>query len=394
MTGSLLLVWRYVCFNWGKSLVLVLCLLLSALLPVAVSILLRQFSRQIVARADATPAVVGHAGSGLDLALHALYFERGVARPVGWREFELIQESGLAKGIPVNARFSARGFPLVGTSLEYFAFRGLAIGGGRKFVRLGECVIGSQVAEELGLGPGDGLLSDRENVIDIAGLYPLKMRIAGVLARSDTADDRTVFTDLKTVWIIEGLGHGHQELGTGDNDDLLLGREKGHVVASAAVLPYTEVTEANIASFHFHGDQSSFPLTAILLAFPDEKSAAILQGRYPSPDGTVQMVLPRAAIDELLGMVFQTERFFHANSVLIGISTAMLMGLVGLLSVRLRRPELNTLFKIGCSRATVLMLLLGELVFVMAIAGVLLAVSVWLVQFYAGDLVQRLVVGG
>ena len=61
----------------------------------------------------------------------------------------------------------------------------------------------------LGLGPGDSLVSSPENFFDLAGVYPLKMEIVGVLETSDSPDDLAVFTDLKTNWIIMGLGHGH-----------------------------------------------------------------------------------------------------------------------------------------------------------------------------------------
>lgn len=393
MSGWARLVLAYVRFHWGKTLVLVLCLWLAAFLPIAIAILLRQFSRQIVARADATPAVVGHAGSGLDLALHATHFGRAVDRTVSVAEADAIRASGLAQPIPLFCRFTARGRPLVGTSVDYLDFRKLKLAAGRSFVRIGECVLGSRVAGELGLGPGDMLLSDRENVIDIAGLYPLRMKVAGVLARSGSPDDGAVFTDLKTAWIIQGLGHGHQDVLAETDPDLVLGSEDGNVVASAAVLPYTEITPENIGSFHFHGDPATFPLTAIIAASPDEKSATILAGRYPTPDGTIQLVVPRRATDELLGMVFQTEKFFLANAVLIAVSTALLMGLVALLSRRLRQDELDTMFRIGCSRGMVAWLQVGEFLVVLVLALVLLLLSVWLVRLFASGLVQRLVVG-
>lgn len=393
MSGWMRLVWRYVSFHWGKSLVLVLCLFLTAFLPIAVAILLRQFSRQIVARADATEAVVGPVGSGLDLALHALYFSRPVERTVAWQELESIRESGLARAIPLFSRFTARKFPIVGTSPDYLAWRQLQLRDGRGFLKLGECVLGARVAEQLGLGTGDSLLSDRENVIDLAGLYPLKLKVCGVLAAAESPDDGAVFVDVKTAWVIQGLGHGHQELSQAADDPLVLGREGNNVVASAAVLPYTEITPQNIASFHFHGDPASFPLTAILLQFPDEKSATVLMGRYPSRDGLTQLVVPRQAIDELLGLIFQTERFFQANSLLIAASTTMLMGLVILLSLRLRQPEMATLYKIGCSRSTLVLLQLGELMFVLAVATVLLVAAIATLQFFAGDLVRQLILG-
>ena len=57
-------------------------------------------------------------------------------------------------------------------------------------------VLTDRMAEALGLGPGDSLLSSPETLFDLAGVYPLKMKVVGVLARSYTPDDRAVLVDL------------------------------------------------------------------------------------------------------------------------------------------------------------------------------------------------------
>ena len=54
---------------------------------------------------------------------------------------------------------------------------------------LGECVLGSEVAEILGTEVGGTVISSPESVFDLAGTYPLKMEVVGVLAPSFTADD-------------------------------------------------------------------------------------------------------------------------------------------------------------------------------------------------------------
>ncbi len=69
--------------------------------------------------------------------------------------------------------------------------------------RLGDCVLGSQVAKRLGLAIGDSLLTDRENILDIDGLYQLKMRVGRVMRSTQTADDQAVFVDLKTAWVVD-----------------------------------------------------------------------------------------------------------------------------------------------------------------------------------------------
>ena len=81
---------------------------------------------------------------------------------------------------------------------------------------LGEAVLGAAAARGLGVVAGDSIISSPENVFDLAGVYPLKMKVVGILEPTFTADDSAVFVDIKTAWIIGGLGHGHQDLAEAD----------------------------------------------------------------------------------------------------------------------------------------------------------------------------------
>src|SRR5690606_4548538 len=124
-------------------------------------------------RADATPLVAGADGSRFDLVLNTLYFRGRVPDPVPMRTVRSLAESGLCQPIPVLARDTAKGLPLVGTSSDYFDFRGLRAARGTLPVLLGECVLGSAAAERLGLGPGDALLTDRGSLYALEAGYPL-----------------------------------------------------------------------------------------------------------------------------------------------------------------------------------------------------------------------------
>jgi putative ABC transport system permease protein len=254
-------------------------------------------------------------------------------------------------------------------------------------------VLGAKVAESLGLRPGDQLISDRDNVLELAGQSPLKMSVAGVLNEARTPDDWAVFVDLKTAWVIQGLGHGHQDLSQEKEDSkLLVSRTDGKIVANRGVASYIEITPENIDSFHFHGEQGEFPVTSIIVVADSLKDETILQGRYESGTPTAQFARPGEVVRDLMSMVFQIEKFFNLNAILIAISTGMLLLLVVMLSLRLRKREMETMFKLGCSKGTILLLLLGEMAIIFSVAGVLLAFAVWGVGLVAGDLVESLLV--
>jgi len=187
-------------------------------------------------------------------------------------------------------------------------------------------------------------------VLDLAGQSPLRLNIVGVCDESRSPDDFAVFVDVKTAWVIQGLGHGHQDLSEeAAESNKVLSRSDDKIVASPAVESYIEITPENIESFHFHGDVNEFPITSIIAISQSEKAETILEGKY-SQERLLQFTKPSTDVRELMSLVFRVKRFFDANAILIGVSTGMLLLLVLMLSLRLRAGEMQTMFQLGCSR--------------------------------------------
>ena len=277
------LAWRYLAYHRFKTMILIGSITLILFLPAALNVLVGQSARELTARAEATPLLVGARGSPLELVLSSLYFESDNPALTTYAQAVRLGETGLALPVPLYVRFQARGHPIVGTTLDYFELRRFRVATGRTMAVLGECVLGSAAAESLGLGPGDSLVSSPESVFDLAGIYPLKMKVAGVLVPSYTADDRAVFVDLKTSWVIEGLVHGHQDLSAPEAAATVLKRTGDTITANASVVQYNEITEENIDSFHFHGDLSDYPVSAVIAVPHNRKSGTILMAATRAP---------------------------------------------------------------------------------------------------------------
>ena len=144
MSHSLYIAWKYVSFHKVRSLTLVACVTLIVLLPAALELLFDESERQLSSRALSTPLLLGAKGSALDLVMNSLYFGDEVPELISMAAVDEIDAGELAFPIPLYVRFQARGFPIVGTTLDYFDFRELEIGSGRQMAVLGECVIGAE----------------------------------------------------------------------------------------------------------------------------------------------------------------------------------------------------------------------------------------------------------
>ena len=374
----------------GPHLLLIGALALALFLPWTTRALVGRLETALVARADATPLTAGSAGSRLDLTLASLYFREVDLEPVGadlWDELAA-EPGGVA--VPLRLGASSRGFPVVGTSPEYFEQRGLRIASGELPLIVGECVLGSEVAGTLELGPGSELFSDQDELYDLSVPQALRMHVCGVLAPSGGPDDRAVFTDVGTSWAIEGLAHGHDDVNNPALDPaLVIADLEGNRVLSGAFIPPAEIGPAGLADFHAHGERPDLPLSAVLFFPHTAKARTLVSSRIDLRDG-LQMVAPRAIVDEILGVVFRVQRLLDLFSIAVGVTALALGGMIVALSIRLRAPELRTLDRLGAGRAVAAQLVGTQIVGQLLAALIAAALAVGLTLALMPDLTRWL----
>ncbi|MEO1638500.1 MAG: ABC transporter permease [Pseudomonadota bacterium] len=373
--NALFLAYAYLRYHWARSLILTLVAALILFVPIATQILLSTSERALVARGEATPLILGSRGSELDLTMSALYFSDERPDPVPMREVEAVWDSGLGIPIPVHTAFSSGDFRIVGTSLDYFDFRDLTVTEGRGLSLLGDAVVGADVARTLGKTVGDALVSSPENLFDIDGVYPLEMPIVGVLAPTNSPDDQAIFVDIKTAWVIQAIGHGHEDVVTAA--DVAAGTA---ALANAAVVQYQRITEDNIESFHFHGSQDDFPTSAVIVVPNDTRSGTILKGRYLDSELPTQLIEPAGVIQGLVDRIFRIKSLLDVVTAIIAIAALAAICLAVFLSYRLRAREIATAVKLGARRGMVMRLLAAETVTLLLIAASIAIVGAGIVS--------------
>lgn len=388
MRGWPLLAWRHVQHHVGQTTILVVCLVVSMSLPAIVQVVTSRYEVDLTSRADATPFVVGARGNRFDLTLAALYHRPTSVDPVPFGAVAELAASREGVVIPIHQRFTARGLPIVATSPEYHELRGLRPVSGTLPLIVGDALLGADAAAALEVGVGDAFFSDPPEVYDISKPSAIKLRVCGVLPPVGTPDDGAVFTDVGTAWLLEGLAHGHVDVAEGEIDEsLVLKRSDEIVMVSGALIEANEMTDDVLASVHSHGDPATFPLTALIVVPDDDKAGTIMKSRV-NAEGALQMVAPRAVIDDLMAFVFRIKALLDTFAVMLAIATALLIVLVMLLTTRLRAREMATLHRMGCGRSVVAKLYAGELLAVLAISVVLSAAVVAVVVQLLPDLVR------
>lgn len=375
MFDNFYLAWRYLRFNWLTSLVLIAAFTLILYLPVGLQLIVRNAALHFRSRADATPLVIGAKGSPLELVLSSVYFVQPNDQLLRLREYHRVKEQKIGVVIPMHTRFSARDTRIVGTTTAYLNLRKIPFSKGTTWNILGECVVGARAAQRLNLSLGDKIPVSSSSPF-LLDNPPLRLNVVGILEPTETPDDEVIFVNVRTAWILEGLGHGHTP-GT------------SHGAPEGAV--FTDISEENVSGFHFHGSQEDFPITSILIVPRDQKAMTILQGQYFSPESTLQIVRPREIMDELLSQVVMVQSYMIAIVAVVSSVTLLTLGLIVILSIRLRRSEIITMSKMGCSRLGITTILFGHILIILSVSCVIASSLAFATNVYGAQLVRKLI---
>jgi len=235
-------------------------------------------------------------------------------------------------------------------------------------------------------------LRGNENFFDLAGVYPLKMPIVGVLKASDSPDDQAIFVDIKTNWVIMGLGHGHEDLTNVNDPSIVLERDSSEVKAGAKLFMYNTINGDNLDSFHFHGDMSQYPLSSLIFISKDNKSETIFRGRFTTGELSEQVIIPEQVVSNLLQSIFKIKEIFHTVFILVGMATVLILALIMALSIRLRKYEIHTMFTIGSSQGKVVEIIAFELVILVGSSMVFAGLLYSMTGLFVEEFIRRFII--
>jgi putative ABC transport system permease protein len=192
--------------------------------------------------------------------------------------------------------------------------------------------------------------------------------------------------------VIEGLGHGHDDVTP--ETALEPAAPGAALAASPALRQFTRITPDNIDSFHFHGDTSAYPISAVIAAPHDTRAAAILEGRYLESGGALEALRPSEVIADLLATLFRVGRLIDTVIAVAALSAALSLGVAIYLTLALRKGEIDTMFRLGARRSAMGRMLAAQLGLTLLAGGLLAATFMAPVAYHAEAIALRLVGGG
>ena len=329
---------------------------------------LRQDARQSFSNAlTGVDLVVGPRGSASDLLLYSVFQIGQPTQNMAYADFEKIKSlSTVSWALPIQLGDSFEGFPVLGTSIDFFKHYRTMSGPltwfqGQSFADpslnpegMRQVVLGAEVAQSKKLTLNDSIVLTHGYQSLDAEHADHPFVVVGILQATGTPLDRTTLISL------EGFEALHTGWGLGlrpsafDSQRSTMNSES----QVSVVLP-TELTAAWV------GLKSR---TAVFKARKEIEDFASLQSSIP-----LMAVLPGVALDELWQVVRVVENALIVMGVLVAVCA--LLGVVAVLLVGLaaRRKELAIYRALGARPQSILMLIVWES-FLIGVAGIALGV--------------------
>lgn len=309
-----------------------------------------------------TDLIVGARSGSVQLLLYSVFRIGNATNNVTWQSYQDIANRDEVDWIvPMSLGDSHQGFRVLGTTAGFFehykyrAGRALEFSQGAMFDDLFDTVIGADVAQQLGYQINDEIVV-AHGIASFVEHDDKPFRVSGILAKTGTPVDRTVFVSLEAIEAIhiDWKGGGR----------------------SADTISADEVRQMSL-------DPKA--ITAALIGVKSRLQIFGLQrwiNEYP--EEPLLAILPGVALSELWGIIGVAETALVGVSAMVVFTALIGMAAMIFSGLNERRREMAILRAVG-ARPWVIVLLLATEAALMAIAAVGLGVVLLYVAMFFGQ---------
>ena len=341
----------------------VLAIALSVALILSVERLRESARTSFANSASGVDLIIAPRGNDVQILLATVFGVGSTVTGMSGEVLEVVEEMpGVAWAVPVMQGDNHHGFPVIGTSSDYFDHfkhsrgQSLVFAKGDVFADANGAVIGAEVADRLGYGVGTEIINAHG-----AGTVALEVHddapfeITGVLKRTNTAVDRMVFVSL------EGFDGLHAEDSLQSHD------------------PFAAVTATDHDTHdddHAHGFVPN-QINAIYIGLSNRTAVLGVQRAIATYTAEpLAAVMPNVALLQLWAITGTAENALRLMS--MAVMAASLIGMVVMLSAALeaRRREFAILRSVGAAPRDVVLMIVAEALLVTG-AGIIIGWAVF-----------------
>lgn len=373
---------------WNRrfvALLTVLSIALSVALILGVERLRTEARQGFSNSASGIDLIVAPRGNPVQILLATVFGVGSTQSGLSWETFEWIEElPETAWAVPIAMGDNHQGYPVIGTSADYFdryrhsAGQPLAFAAGEVFDDGGKAVIGAEVADQLGHGLGTEIvLAHGSGAVAFDLHEEAPFTVSGILARTGTAADRIVFVSL------EGFDQLHEDTAPVATDPLEIRQNDG-----ADTLREEQAEKDLHKQQHTIDDHGDHPepdhnhahepekINAIYVGLVNRAAVMTIQRALSEYQlEPVSAVMPNVALLELWSITGTAETALRLMA-----SAVVLAGLVGLLvmlsaTLESRRREFSILRSVGAQPRFVFGLIMLE-AGLLTLSGILLGYGI------------------
>ena len=201
-----------------RMILVVLSIVITASVALLSYNIAQQVNEGIVTTAGYYDMIVGPSGSATQLAMNTMFFTDEPLGTIPYSYVEEISRSGLVNVVvPFTMGDSYNNARIVGTTP--LLLDGRKLSDGDMFAEVYEAVLGSDVASRYRLNVGDEIVTSHGLTSTGTEHASSPLKIVGILSKTGTAYDNTVFTSYKTVWAVHGTEDHDHEHDEGEDHD-------------------------------------------------------------------------------------------------------------------------------------------------------------------------------
>jgi putative ABC transport system permease protein len=369
--------WKNIWFKPLNTLLSIILLTSSVAIITLLILLEDQFEKQFNDNVDGIDLVLGAQGSPLQLILSSVYQVDAPTGNIDYAEAKTWMNNRLVeKAIPLAFGDNYRGFKIVGTTPDYLTHYGAKIGQGRVYEKNFEVVVGSAVAQKMGLKLGDKFFGSHGDAAEGEVHEDHAYTVTGIATQTGKVVDNVILCTIPSVWAMhEGHDHEHEGEEAGAHDeghDHDAHAEEGHdnhdhdheAVAGAEDHDHEAHDEAHAEEAHDHDHEEVISdegkqITAVLLKMRSKMMILTWQNIIPM-NTKMQAASPGREINRLFslfGIGLDALQYLAYGIMLIsGIS--IFIALYN--TLKERKYEFALLRVNGASRLQLLLLVLIE----------------------------------